>query len=386
MTRDLRLLALSLFLWGVGEGLFFYLQPIYLTELGADPLQVGVVLSLAGAAMTVTHIPAGALADRFGRKSLMSAAWIFGALSCFLMFLASSLWLFVAALLLYSLTGFVMSPMSSYVTEARGPWSVGRALTTVGASFNAGAVIGPVAGGLLAARLGIRPLFAIAAVLFVLSTVAMILLGKQPVEPSHAEGRYRSLFSNRTAARILIVTFIAILAMTLSWPLTPLYMSEVQGLTVAQVGALGSFFSLGIVILNLTLGVSPARRGSMIAQGLVAGSVVLLWKGMSFPAYAAGYFLAGGSRTARSLLSAQVERVVERPQLGLAFGVAETVASSSLILAPVLAGLLYQNNNPAAPYPVGLVLIGLSLGLSAWLLPADRESPSAALPMLEIER
>jgi len=385
MTRDLRLLALSLFLWGVGEGLFFYLQPIYLTELGADPLQVGLVLSLAGAAMTVTHIPAGALADRLGRKSLMSAAWIFGALSCLLMFLATSLWLFVAALLLYSLTGFVMSPMSSYVTEARGPWSVGRALTTVSASFNAGAVIGPFSGGLLAATLGIRPLFGIAAFLFVFSTIAMVLLHNQPVEPSHADGRYRSLLSNRTAARILIVTFIAILAMTLSWPLTPLYMSEVQGLSVAQVGALGSFFSLGIVILNLTLGVSSARRASMIAQGLVAGSVVLLWKGIAFPAYAAGYFLAGGARTARSLLSAQVERVVERQQLGLAFGVAETVASSSLILAPLLAGLLYQND-PASPYPVGLVLIALSLGLSARLLPADRESPSPAHPMLEIER
>jgi len=385
MTRDLRLLAFSLFLWGVGEGLFLYLQPIYLTELGADPLQVGFVLGLAGAAMTVTHIPAGALADRFGRKSLMSAAWIFGAISCFFMFLAGSLWLFVAALVLYSLTGFVMSPMSSYVTEARGPWSVGRALTTVSASFNAGAVIGPVAGGLLAARVGIRPLFGIATVLFVLSTVAMVLLGKQPVEPSHTEGRYRSLFSNRTAARILIVTFLAILAMTLSWPLTPLFMSEVHGLTVAQVGALGSFFSLGIVILNLTLGVSPARRGSMIGQGLVAGSIILLWKGMSFPAYAAGYFLAGGSRTARSLLSAQVERVVERRQLGLAFGVAETVASSSLILSPLLAGLLYRDN-PAAPYPVGLALIAGSLALSAWLLPADRASPTPVRHALEIER
>jgi MFS family permease len=385
MTRDLRLLAFSLFLWGVGEGLFLYLQPIYLTQLGADPLQVGFVLSLAGAAMTVTHIPAGALADRLGRKSLMSAAWIFGALACFLMFLASSLWLFVAALILYSLTGFVMSPMSSYVTEARGPWSVGRALTTVSASFNAGAVIGPFAGGLLAARVGIRPLFGIAAVLFVFSTVAMVLLGEQPVEPSHAEGRYRSLFSNRTAARILIVTFLAILAMTLSWPLTPLFMSEVQGLAVAQIGALGSFFSLGIVILNLTLGVSPPRRGSMIGQGLVAGSVVLLWKGMSFPAYAAGYFLAGGSRTARSLLSAQVERVVERRQLGLAFGVVETVASSSLILAPLLAGLLYKNN-PAAPYPVGLALIAGSLALSAWLLPADRAAPAPVRHTLEIER
>jgi hypothetical protein len=217
-------------------------------------------------------------------------------------------------------------------------------------------VIGPSLGS---AGVQVRnpPLYGIAAVLFVLSTILMVLLRNQPIEPPHAEGRYRSLLSNRTAARILVVTFVAILALTLSWPLTPLYLSEARGLSVAQVGALGSFFALGIVFLNLTLGASPPRRGSMIGQGIVAASVTLLWRGLSMPAYAAGYFLAGGSRTARSLLSAQVERVVERSHLGLAFGVVETVASSALIVAPLLAGLLYQAN-PAAPYPVTLVLIG----------------------------
>jgi MFS family permease len=384
MSRDLRLLALSLFLWGIGEGLFFYLQPVYLAQLGADAVQVGFVLGLAGAAMTITHIPAGILADRFGRKTIMLVAWAIGAVSTILMFLASSLQVFVAALVLYYLTSFVMSPLSSYVTTARGGWSTGRALTTISASFNAGAVIGPVTGGLLASSLGIRPLFGISALLFVASSVLLFLLRDQPLEPPHAEGRFRSLLANRTVARILVVVFCAMLALTLSWPLTPLYLTDVRGLSVAQVGALGSFFALGIVVLNLTLGASHARRGSIVAQGLVAGSVLLLWKGMSMPAYAAGYFLAGGMRTARSLLSAQVERVVQRSHLGLAFGVAETVASSALIVAPLLAGLLYRSN-PASPYPVSLVLIAGSLVLSARLLPADRETGASPRAALETE-
>jgi predicted MFS family arabinose efflux permease len=270
-----------------------------------------------------------------------------------------------------------MSPLSSYVTIARGGWSTGRALTTISASFNAGAVIGPVTGGLLAAALGIRTLFGIAAVLFVGSTVLMFLLRDQPLEPPHAEGRFRTLFANRAAARILVVTFVAMLALMLGWSLTPLFLSEARGLSVAQVGALGSFFALGTVILNLTLGAAPARRGSMAAQGLVAAAYLLLWKGMSLPAYAAGYFLAGGMRTARSLFSAQVERVVRRSHLGLAFGVAETVASGSMIVAPLLAGVLYRAD-PASPYPVSLILIAGSLALSAWILPTAHEAEKAA--------
>ena len=36
MTRTLRLLSLSLFLWGMGEGMFFYLQPLYLRPPDAE--------------------------------------------------------------------------------------------------------------------------------------------------------------------------------------------------------------------------------------------------------------------------------------------------------------------------------------------------------------
>jgi len=234
-----------------------------------------------------------------------------------------------------------------------------------------------VTGGLLAARLGIRPLFGLSAVLFVLSTILLYLLRDQPLEPPHAEGRFRSLFANRTAARILVVSFCAMLALSLGWSLTPLFLTEVRGLSVAQVGALGSVFALGIVVLNLTLGAAPARRGSMVAQGIVAGAYVLLWRGMAMPAYALGYFLAGGMRTARSLFSAQVERVVRRSHLGLAFGVAETVASSALIVAPLVAGFLYQLQ-PAWPFVVSLVLIAGSLALSAWMLPTAHEAEAIA--------
>jgi MFS family permease len=377
MSRDLRLLSASLFLWGVGEGLFLFLQPVYLAELGADAVQVGFILGLAGAAMTLGHIPAGMLADHFGRKKIMVVAWIIGTASTILMFLATTLALFVIALVIYSLTAFVMSPLSSYVTTARGSWSTGRALTTISASFNAGAVIGPVTGGLLAAAFGIRSLFGIAAVLFIGSSVLMVLLRGQPLDPPHAEGRYRTLFANRTAARILVVAFCSILAVALGWSLTPLFLNEVRGLTVAQVGALGSAYALGTVLLNLTLGAAPARRGSMVSQGVVAFAYLLLWKGMSLPAYAVGYFLAGGMRTARSLFSAQVERVVRRSHLGLAFGVTETVASSAWILGPFLAGLLYEIQ-PDLPYPASLVLIAVALGLSLWLLPTAREAETIA--------
>ena len=91
MKRDLILIGISMFAWGVGEGMFIFFQPIYLEELGADPILIGTILGGFGLAMTISHIPAGYLADRIGRKPLMVAAWLTGTLAAWIMALANAL-------------------------------------------------------------------------------------------------------------------------------------------------------------------------------------------------------------------------------------------------------------------------------------------------------
>ena len=49
MSADLILVAFSLFTWGIGEGMFFYFQPIYLQELGADPERIRIMAFAAQA-------------------------------------------------------------------------------------------------------------------------------------------------------------------------------------------------------------------------------------------------------------------------------------------------------------------------------------------------
>ncbi|MGQ0602117.1 MAG: hypothetical protein ACT4QE_10540 [Anaerolineales bacterium] len=51
LSRDLRWMGLSLVPWGLGDGLFFYLRPLFLKELDADPQTIGLVLALAAAAL-----------------------------------------------------------------------------------------------------------------------------------------------------------------------------------------------------------------------------------------------------------------------------------------------------------------------------------------------
>ena len=78
MTPSLVLVGFSLFAWGIGEGMFLYFVPLYLEQLGADPVTIGSVFGAFGLAMMVAHIPAGYLSDRIGRRPMIWAAWIIG--------------------------------------------------------------------------------------------------------------------------------------------------------------------------------------------------------------------------------------------------------------------------------------------------------------------
>ncbi len=78
MRRNLLLVTISLFAWGMGEGLFIYFQPLYLQEFGADPVMIGSIFGEMGIAMAVFQIPAGYLSDRFGDRSIMWGSWFLG--------------------------------------------------------------------------------------------------------------------------------------------------------------------------------------------------------------------------------------------------------------------------------------------------------------------
>jgi MFS family permease len=360
MTRDLRLLSASLFLWGIGEGMFFYLQPLYLRELGAQSIQIGGILGLAGLASTISHIPAGVLADLMGRKNLMVAAWFAGTAAAWVMYLAPSLSLFIPGLVLYYLSGFVMSPLSSYITAARGEWNVARALTTVSGVFSLGVILGPISGGQLAQRFGLKAIYGSSALLFCVSTLLVLLVQKQPIEKKLAGPRFKVLFRNPALGRLLPLVFITLLATYLSWPLTPNFLKEEQLLSVGIVGLLGSFHALGVVLLNLLLGRLAPRRGFIIAQILVGFSVVMIWQGSGISWLGIGYFMAGGFRTARTLVTAQVQTLVDSSHMGLAYGLAETVGGAVTIIASPIAGILYDLD-PELPFPVSLILAAITI-------------------------
>ncbi len=374
MNRDLVFLALALLTWGTGEGMFLNFQPLYLETLGANPRVIGGILGTIGLAMTISYLPAGYLSDRFGRRPLLYAAWFLGAIAAWVMALADSLPVFVFGEVFYGFTSFVLVPLNSYVTMARGRLSVGRAITLISASFNLGAVLGPLLGGWIGETFGMRNTFLAAAIIFSISSILILFIRSQPVETHESQmslHAFKNVLNPRFIRYLLVILFV-MFSLYLPQPLSPNFLQNVRGLNLIQIGQLLSLTSIGVVVLNLWLGQMNARKGFLLAQLAMASFALFIWRGTSMVFFIPAYLLLGSYRTARSLAVAQGQTLAKSHQMGIAYGWIETMTSTAIILAPPLAGIIYSLS-PGLMYPVSLVLIALAILLTVFINPIKPE-------------
>ncbi len=369
MNRNLFFVAAALFLWGFGEGMFFNFVPIYLDiQFFLSKYEIGLILGAFGFFMAITHIPAGHLADRIGRRPLLVGAWVLGLAATLLMGFAQALPLFLVGLFAYGLTAFVSSPLASYVTAARGKWPVGTVLSLTTATFGMGMVLGPVTGGWIGDHYGMRMSFYVAAVVFVISNVFMYFIESQPIDHHDPDSPPAGLGSNRQFIVLMGVLAFSIFAMYFAVPLTPNFLQSVRGLSLSQTGLIFTAGALGNSLLAITFSRANPRRGYLFTQALVILFAVFIWKGTALPVFALGYFLLGGFRASRPMAMAQARELVHESQMGITYGTMETVSAIIFILTPPIAGFLFERN-PMIIYPLAIGLITVSILVSYIFLP-----------------
>lgn len=375
MNRNLLLVIISLGIWGLGESLFVFFQPIYLQELGADPLTIGTVIGAVGIAMGVAQIPAGYLSDRIGSRLLMWISWILGTIAGWVMALATTMPVFVAGMLIYGLTAFVAAPMNTYITTMRGKYSVGRAISFGSAVYAVGAIVGPFAAGLISQKFGLRSIYWVATVIFTISTFLIFF-----IEPDHHAARHEPAIHDQPLNRnVRFLSYLGLLAFStfaiyLAQPLTSNFLQNERMLSRIQIGTLGAISGLGNTLITFALGNLRPGIGLVIGQSLVAIFSLAIWRGNGMFWYGIGYLGVGGYRLYRAMTLAYTRSLVNRSELGLAYGLNESINSLGTVAAPILAGYLYSRS-PSLIYMAALLLIALSLIASSIVLPRLSSTP-----------
>jgi MFS family permease len=135
--------------------------------------------------------PAGKLADRFGRRPLLIAAWMIMTLRLALTAWAQDPWQVVGCQILDGLANGLFAVLAAtWVTDRlAGSSRAGEAQAIVGTSLVLGSAIGPAVAGLLVDDLGYRGIFALLAAFGLAATAIVAVLVPETLKTAAAERR-----------------------------------------------------------------------------------------------------------------------------------------------------------------------------------------------------
>lgn len=371
LSRDNLLITISMLLWGSGDGLWYYIQPLYVKSLGANSLQIGFVLSMAPVLMVFGLIPVGMLADRYGRKRTMLGGYIVGIVAVLLLAVARDWRESIVGFLLYYGSACSLPAVHAYVAHGAEGKDLNRTFSMLYSAFAAGLIVFPAVGGWLGEVAGFTTVFAVAAVFYALSTIAAAGVTEQPVGAAVSGFGFREVLSNRHLLLVSSLNVFVFLALYLGQPFAPNYLQEVVGLELFWIGLLGSVHAAGATVLGVALGrLSEGVWGFIVGQGLVFLSLLALLRFQAIPLLMVSFFLRGAYSACRSLALAQTGRVLGETRIGLAYGIFNTAFNLSWVLAPYMAAWLYTSRADL-PFVVSAGMIAVMMALSTALLRGD---------------
>jgi len=389
LQRDLRFLFLALFLWTFGLGLYNYVWPVYLRQLGASPDNIGLAYSVGYVAFAASMIPGAILSNRYDLRKVLIASWAFSIPTPIIYVVATSWQEATIGLVLLQLTSFGIPAYSAFIVANSEPERVSSAFGATSSAAPLGMVLSPLLGSLMLQRTGLNGIFLFSSGLFSISTIVLLPMRKYPGKKEDFKIR---LEVPRSRGEVFLLGFITIsaLAFSLVSSFLPLYYQDTFLLKPAIIQLMGAVQSAGAAIFAVVIGRRAEAHGQRNAMatgvllaalglfGVVVGGSVLFAVPMIFlfgAAHAPTY-------VAYSLLSKR------RPGASRAgtFGFFLTMESVGLIIGSYLGGLVYGVS------PVRLIVSGaiifVLLAIFSWvkLESLGQSSGETSKPLDPIQR
>jgi len=267
-------------------------------QLTDSKAAVGIVTALQFLPITLFVLPAGVIADRVRKRDLILATRALAMVQAVLLAIlvatdAVQLWqVYVLALLLGVSTAFEQPARQAFVVEMVGRDDLINAVALNSGLFNAARLVGPSIAGIVIAVAGTEAAFAINAVSFIPSILALTMMnlselyvhGRQPHAEASVVSELREglSFVMRTPAALMIIILVAFLGMFGYNFITvlPLLARYVLGGDSVELGFLTAALGLGAFVSALAIaGQRRATRRALFIGGtlfaLLLGALAL---------------------------------------------------------------------------------------------------------------
>ncbi|WP_379070069.1 multidrug efflux MFS transporter [Mesorhizobium sp. UC22_110] len=370
--------------------------PLYVEELGVT--DHAAIVQWSGIAYGATFLAAalvaplwGRLGDRYGRKSMLVRASFGMAVCMSLMGMVQDVWQLVALRLLIGLAGGYSSGSTILVAMQTPKDRSGWALGTLSAGIMAGNLVGPLIGGALPPRIGIRATFLIAGGVIFLAFLATTFLIRENRRPTATETRKMqagswSRISDKRPVVAMLATGMLLMFATMSIePIITVYVAELvtdSAKVTLVAGFVMSAAALGAILSAPRLGKLADRVGhwSVIVGALLVAALLLVpqafvtesWQ-LIVLRFLMGLALGGLLPSVTSVIRHNVPDGVGGNVLGYSIS-AQYVGQ---VAGPVLGGFVGGHFGMRAVFLFTAMLLAIG-ALFNWIVRSRYEQPQSA--------
>lgn len=379
----LLLMALTILIDFTGFGLVLPLLPFWAQRLGANPVGIGLILTIYALAQFTFTPVLGTLSDRYGRKPIIFWSLVIEAVSLALSALAWNLPMLLIARFIGGLGASNIGSAQAVVSDVTSRSERAKGMGLIGAAIGLGFVIGPALGGVLATLGATVPFWVATVVALGNASLVMLLLPetRKTTTPvgSHGPGilfvGWRYALRYPAVTRLILVNLLFIIAFTAMEAIFPLFTQHTFGWMATQNGYIFTYVGMIVVFMQGGLvGQLVKRWGeqAILIVGLVmlAGGLILLAFStqLGWLLLALG-ILSAGDGAVTPTLSTLLSFVSPSAAQGETLGLAQGVGGLGRIIGPLAAGSIYAFAGPRAPFIAGGMLVVAATLLALPMLP-----------------
>ena len=385
--KALGIIFVIVFMDLVGFGMIIPLSTFLAKDLGASPLEIGLLMTIYSLMQFIFSPFWGKLSDRVGRRPILLLS-LFGSSTSYLFYAFSTeLWMLYASRALAGFFGANISTAMAYIADVTDKDSRSKGMGLIGAAFGMGFVLGPFLGGVLGdlgnkispeAPFGMNFSALVASVICFLNFFVAIKVLKESLSKEAREkikprkSRFETLskyITKPVIGQLLVISLFSTLAMAHMESTLFLYVKERFDWSL-------SFASYGFAYIGIMMVFTQGYliRKLMPKYGerkLLAIGLVMATFGMAGISLTEGVWsmllvqtvLAIGVGLLNPSLLGSISLSGDDSEQGEVMGVNQSMSALGRIIGPAIGGLVYQQIGKNVPYffAASLMLVGFFL-------------------------
>ena len=332
---------------------------LYAEDFDVSQTAIGLTIAIYGLARFLINVPAGQLADRFGRKSTLAIGGVITVAGTVLCAVSPNYPVFLIARFISGAgAAFVLTGGQIVLADIASPANRGRVMAIYQGVFMFAVGAGSFPGGWLATHVSLSsPFWANAILAGVVSILAFMFVPETRPRATTSSAQTAApkptlreqitlLVATPGFLLISLVSFVAFFARTGGlFNVIPLFAEEEIGLEPDQIGiGIGMISVVGLILVYPSGALVDrfGRKGVIVTSSILSGVGMLLFAGSgSFEAYLiASLCWASASGVAGAAPAAYAADLAPRGMTAPAMGMYRTVSDLGYVIGPLLLGAI----------------------------------------------